>query len=267
MSANAETFIELRNVVFRRGTRLILDNVNLQVPHGTITAIMGPSGVGKSTILKLITGQLKPESGEVYVNGERIDTLSSNPLNQYRKTLGVMLQNSALFTDLNVFENVALPAREHTKLPEAVLRRLVLTKLHAVGLRGAIELMPRELSGGMARRVALARALVLDPELILYDEPFTGLDPIAVATVNDLIKHVNSALGVTSMLVTHNVSEMHKLVDQACILIAGKIAAYGTPTELNSATDPAVVQFMNGESDGPVPFHYPAASMEEDLLS
>ena len=267
MSSTSETFIELHNVVFRRGSRLILDHVDLQVPHGSITAIMGPSGVGKSTILKLITGQIKPDSGEVYVNGERIDTLGSRGLNQYRKKLGVMLQNSALFTDLNVFENVALPVREHTSLPEPILRRLVLTKLHAVGLRGGIDLMPRELSGGMARRVALARALVLDPELVLYDEPFTGLDPIAVATVNELIKHVNSALGVTSMLVTHNVTQMHKLVDRACILIAGKIAALGTPAELDNATDPAVIQFMTGKSDGPVPFHFPAPSMEEDLLA
>lgn len=268
MSSSEQTaFIELQNVVFRRGQRIILDNFSLRIPQGKVAAIMGPSGVGKSTVLKLITGQLKPESGQVIVNGQRIDTLPARQLNQYRKTLGVMLQNSALFTDLNVYENVALPVYEHTGLAETIVRRLVLTKLHAVGLRGALDLYPRELSGGMARRVALARALVLDPELVLYDEPFTGLDPIAVATVNQLIGHVNHALGLTSVLVTHNVEQISKLVDMAVILVEGKVAASGSPEELTNDQSPAVRQFMNGLADGPVPFHYPARELSEDLLA
>ncbi len=265
-SSETTAFIELENVVFRRGSRIILDDFSLSIPQASIAAIMGPSGVGKSTVLKLITGQIKPESGRVVVNGERIDEMSDRQLNQYRKTLGVMLQNSALFTDLSVYENVALPVREHTLLPETIIRRLVLTKLHAVGLRGAIDLYPRELSGGMARRVALARALVLDPALVLYDEPFTGLDPIAVATVSQLIRHVNAALGLTSVLVTHNVTQMGKLVDLACIIVAGKVAAVGSPQSLFDDKSPEVQQFMDGLPDGPVPFHYPATELSEDLL-
>lgn len=264
---SSSSFIELQDVVFRRGERVILDGFNLSIPQGSVAAIMGPSGVGKSTVLKLVTGQIKPESGRVIVNGQRIDQMSPNQLNQYRKTLGVMLQNSALFTDLSVYENVALPVREHTGLTDTIIRRLVLTKLHAVGLRGAIDLFPRELSGGMARRVALARALVLDPELVLYDEPFTGLDPIAVATVNELIRHVNQALGLTSVMVTHNVSQIGQLVDMAVILIEGKVAACGTPEQLVQDQTPAVVQFMTGQPDGPVPFHYPARELGEDLLA
>lgn len=263
----ATAFIELENVVFRRGTRVILDDFSLAIPRGSVVAIMGPSGVGKSTVLKLITGQIKPAAGRVAVNGQRIDEMSDRQLNHYRKTLGVMLQNSALFTDLSVYENVALPVREHTGLPETIIRRLVLTKLHAVGLRGATGLFPRELSGGMARRVALARALVLDPELVLYDEPFTGLDPIAVATVNQLIKRVNEALGLTSVLVTHNVEQMSTLVDLACIIVQGQVAAFGTPQALCQDQSPAIRQFMNGQADGPVPFHYPAEDFSGDLLA
>lgn len=268
MNSNSQTaFIELEDVVFRRGTRTILDGFSFSIPRGAVVAIMGPSGVGKSTVLKLITGQIKPESGRVAVNGQRVDEMSRRQLNQYRKTLGVMLQNSALFTDLSVYENVALPVREHTGLPETIVRRLVLTKLHAVGLRGAIDLFPRELSGGMARRVALARALVLDPELVLYDEPFTGLDPIAVATVNQLIRRVNEALGLTSVMVTHNVQQMSKLADLACIIVAGRVAASGSPESLRQDNSPAISQFMNGEVDGPVPFHYPADDLNGDLLA
>ncbi len=266
-SQPSSSFIELEDVVFRRGERVILDGFNLSIPQGSVAAIMGPSGVGKSTVLKLITGQIRPESGRVVVNGQRIDQMSADQLNQYRKTLGVMLQNSALFTDLSVYENVALPVREHTGLTDNIIRRLVLTKLHAVGLRGAINLFPRELSGGMARRVALARALVLDPELVLYDEPFTGLDPIAVATVNQLIRHVNEALGLTSVMVTHNVSQINQLVDLAVILIEGKVAASGRPEQLMQDQTPAVIQFLTGQADGPVPFHYPARELGEDLLA
>ncbi len=259
-------FIRLRDVVFRHDTLTVLDGLNLDIEQGSVVAILGPSGVGKSTILKLITGQLQPESGSVTVNQQRVDQLSGSKLNQYRKTLGVMLQNSALLTDMTVFENVALPVREHTRLPEAVIRRLVLSKLQAVGLRGAIDMLPRELSGGMARRVALARALVLDPELVLYDEPFTGLDPIAAAAVGKLIRHINEALNVTSLIITHDVERMQGLIDCAHIIIDGKIAVSGTPAELHEDTSPMIRQFMQGLADGPVPFHYPAPDLAEDLL-
>jgi len=264
--ASDGNFISLHDVVFRHDTRTILDGLNLDIAKGSVVAILGPSGVGKSTILKLITGQIRPVSGSVTVNRQRVDQLSGSKLNDYRKTLGVMLQNSALLTDMTVFENVALPVREHTRLPQPVIRRLVLSKLHAVGLRGSIDMLPRELSGGMARRVALARALVLDPELVLYDEPFTGLDPIAAATVSKLIRHVNEALNVTSVVITHDVERMQGLIDCAHIIIGGKIAASGTPAELAADESPMIRQFMQGLPDGPVPFHYPAPDLAEDLL-
>jgi len=264
--STTDSFISLRDVVFRHDTRNILDGLNLDIAQGSVVAILGPSGVGKSTILKLITGQIRPVSGSVMVNRQRVDQLSGSKLNGYRKTLGVMLQNSALLTDMTVFENVALPVREHTRLPEPVIRRLVLSKLQAVGLRGSIDMLPRELSGGMARRVALARALVLDPELVLYDEPFTGLDPIAAATVSKLIRHVNEALNVTSVVITHDVERMQGLIDCAHIMIGGKIAASGTPAQLAADDTPMIRQFMQGLPDGPVPFHYPAPDLAEDLL-
>lgn len=264
--SSTDRFICLRDVVFRHDTRNILDGLNLDIAQGSVVAILGPSGVGKSTILKLITGQIRPVSGTIMVNRQRVDQLSGRKLNDYRKTLGVMLQNSALLTDMTVFENVALPVREHTRLPEPVIRRLVLSKLQAVGLRGSIDMLPRELSGGMARRVALARALVLDPELVLYDEPFTGLDPIAAATVSKLIRHVNEALNVTSVVITHDVDRMQGLIDCAHIMIGGKIAASGTPAQLAADETPMIRQFMQGLADGPVPFHYPAPDLAEDLL-
>jgi len=265
-ASTTDSFISLRDVVFRHDTRNILDGLNLDIAQGSVVAILGPSGVGKSTILKLITGQIRPVSGTITVNRQRVDQLSGTQLNRYRKTLGVMLQNSALLTDMTVFENVALPVREHTRLPEPVIRRLVLSKLQAVGLRGSIDMLPRELSGGMARRVALARALVLDPELVLYDEPFTGLDPIAAATVSKLIRHVNEALNVTSVVITHDVDRMQGLIDCAHIMIGGKIAASGTPAQLAADETPMIRQFMQGLADGPVPFHYPAPDLAEDLL-
>jgi phospholipid/cholesterol/gamma-HCH transport system ATP-binding protein len=266
-ASEASAFIRLRGVSFAHGERRVIDGLDLDVARGSVVAILGPSGVGKSTILKFITGQLRPQQGSVTVGDVRVDHLRPGPLNRFRRTLGVMLQNSALLTDLSVFENVALPVREHTRLPESVLRRLVLTKLQAVGLRGAVELYPRELSGGMARRVALARALVLDPAVVLYDEPFTGLDPIAAAMVAKLIRHVNEALGLTSILVTHDVERMRGLVDCAHIVIGGRIAASGTPEALLNDAAPVVRQFIEGLPDGPIPFHYPAPDLAEDLLA
>lgn len=275
MSANSSTSdpmgefaIDIDNLHFARGEKAILNGVTMQIPRGSIVAMMGPSGVGKTTILKLIAGQLRPDQGSVVVNGRCVSRLSHRELYAYRRKIGVLLQNGALFTDLTVFENVATPVREHTDLPEPLIRRLVLTKLHSVGLRGAAGLMPSELSGGMARRVAFARAVVLDPDLVLYDEPLTGLDPIALSTVIRLMRQTNDALGSTSVVVTHNVDEMALLADYCYILVEGKVAGEGTPAALKHSESEAVRQFMNGLPDGPVPFHYPSRQgLAADLLS
>nr|NIP18094.1 ATP-binding cassette domain-containing protein [Xanthomonadales bacterium]NIX12881.1 ATP-binding cassette domain-containing protein [Xanthomonadales bacterium] len=261
-----DPIIRIRDLVFRRGERTILDHVDMDIPRGGIVAIMGPSGVGKTTILRLITGQLRPDSGTVEVNGELVSGMSTRDLHDFRKGVGVLLQNGALFTDLTVFENVATPLREHTDLPEPLVRRLVMSKLHSVGLGGTEELMPHELSGGMARRVALARAVVLDPKIVLYDEPMTGLDPIAISTVRRLMRETNDALGLTSIVVTHNVTQMRRLVDYCYIIAAGRIAGEGPPEELTHSTDPAVDQFMNGKVDGPIPFHYDIGGRNWNLL-
>jgi phospholipid/cholesterol/gamma-HCH transport system ATP-binding protein len=258
--------IRIRNLTFRRGTRTILDDVSMDIPRGGIVAIMGPSGVGKTTVLRLISGQLKPDSGTVEVNGARVSEMSFRALHDLRKDVGVLLQNGALFTDLTVFENVATPVREHSNLPEPLVRRLVMAKLHSVGLGGTEELMPHELSGGMARRVALARAVVLDPKIVLYDEPMTGLDPIAVSTVQRLMRETNDALGLTSIVVTHNVVQMKKLVDYCYIIASARIAGEGPPAELADSGDPAVDQFMNGKVEGPIPFHYDSAGQGWSLL-
>ncbi|GAB4200689.1 MAG: phospholipid ABC transporter ATP-binding protein MlaF [Wenzhouxiangellaceae bacterium] len=262
-----DTLVQLRNVTFYRGDRRVLDDVSLDAKRGQIIALMGPSGVGKSTLLKMITGQLTPDYGTVEVANQCISSKSTKDLKSYRRKIGVLLQNGALFTDLDCFENVALPLREHTQLSESLIHRVVLGKLHAVGLRGAARLMPRQLSGGMARRVALARTVALDPELVLYDEPLAGLDPISLASVMRLIRSLNSALGLTSIIVTHNVDEMSVLADYAYLLIEGQVAAHGTPDELANHDSPIVHQFMNGLPDGPVPFHYPAADLATDLLA
>lgn len=248
--------ITIRDLVYSRGSKTILDGVSMDIPEGRMVAIMGPSGVGKTTILKLISGQLAPDSGTIEVHGQDVNKLGHHELRHLRRDIGVLLQNGALFTDLTVFENIATPLREHTDLPEPLLHRLVMTKLRAVGLVGIEELMPHELSGGMARRVALARAVVLDPAVMLYDEPMTGLDPIAVSTVRTLMRETNEALGLTSVIVTHNVAQMAKLVDYCYIIAEGKIAGEGSPIELAESADPAVDQFMNGKVDGPIPFHY-----------
>ena len=268
MSINkTDPIIRIRNLVFKRGNRTILDDISLDIPRGGIVAIMGPSGVGKTTILRLISGQLRPDSGSIEVNGNLVSEMSRKQLQNFRKDVGVLLQNGALFTDLTVFENVATPVREHANLPEPLIRRLVMAKLHSVGLGGTEDLMPHELSGGMARRVALARAVVMDPKIVLFDEPMTGLDPIAISTVSRLMRETNDALGLTSIVITHNVAEMKRLVDYGYIIAAAKIAGEGPPDELTDSSNQRVDQFMNGKVDGPIPFHYDASGKNWNLLS
>ena len=251
-----EPVIRIKDLVFRRGRTTILDGVSMDIRRGSIVAFMGPSGVGKTTILRLISGQLRPNEGTIEINGELVSNMSDRELLIFRRNIGVLLQDGALFTDLTVFENIATPVREHTELPEPLIRRLVMSKLNAVGLGGIEHRMPHELSGGMARRVAFARAVVLDPDIMLYDEPMTGLDPIAISTIARLMRETNDALGLTSIVVTHNVNQMRKLVDYCYIIASSKIAGEGPPEELHASTDPSVNQFMNGRVDGPIPFHY-----------
>ncbi len=248
--------IKIRDLVFRRGDRTILDGVNIDIPRGSIVAFMGPSGAGKTTILRLISGQLRPDAGTIEVNGHRVSAMSRRELHRFRRNIGVLLQDGALFTDLTVFENIATPVREHTDLPESLVRRLVMSKLSAVGLGGIEERMPHELSGGMARRVAFARAVVLDPDIMLYDEPMTGLDPIAVSTIRTLMRETNDALGQTSIVVTHNVSQVRRFADYCYIIASAKIVGEGPPDKLTASTEPSVDQFMNGKVEGPIPFHY-----------
>jgi phospholipid/cholesterol/gamma-HCH transport system ATP-binding protein len=252
----SEYVIRIRDLVYRRGRKTILEGISLDIRRGSVVAFMGPSGVGKTTILRLISGQLVPDEGRIEVNGKEVSAMSTRQLRLFRRNIGVLLQDGALFTDLTVFENIATPLREHTNLPEPLVRRLVMSKLSAVGLGGTEELMPHELSGGMARRVAFARAVVMDPAIMLYDEPLTGLDPIAVSTVRTLMRETNDALGLTSLVVTHNVPQMKQLVDYCYIIASEKIAGEGTPDELAESTEPSVHQFMNGVLDGPIPFHY-----------
>lgn len=251
-----EPIIRISNVHFQRDQKVILDGVSMDIHRGSIVAIMGPSGVGKTTILRLISGQLQPSKGQIEVNGKLISSLSRRELYECRKDIGVLLQNGALFTDLTVFENVATPLREHTDLSEDEIRERVLAKLESVGLAGTEQLMPHSLSGGMSRRVALARAVILNPKIVLFDEPLTGLDPIAMSTVGRLIRETNDQLGLTSVIVTHNVAQMKKLVDYCFILASAKLIAEGSPQALMHNDDPAVDQFMNGKVDGPISFKY-----------
>lgn len=257
--------VELRNVTFGYGDRTILRDLSLQVPRGKITALMGASGGGKTTVLRLIGGQQRAKQGQVLVAGQDVGQMNAQQLYAMRRRMGMLFQFGALFTDMSVLDNVAFPLREHTDLPEDMVRDIVLMKLHAVGLRGARDLMPSQVSGGMARRVALARAIALDPDLVMYDEPFAGLDPISLGTAARLIRTLNDTLGLTSILVSHDLEETFHVADHVVILGAGGVAAQGTPDEVRQSTDPLVQQFIHARPQGPVPFHYPAPSLEQDF--
>ncbi len=261
-----DALVDMANVDFAYDTRPILSGISLRIPRGKLVAIMGGSGCGKTTLLRLIGGQLKPTGGRITVDGHNLSELSRNEMYSLRRRMGMLFQFGALFTDLNVFDNVAFPLREHTGLPADMVRDLVMTKLHAVGLRGAHKLMPAELSGGMARRVALARAVALDPMLVMYDEPFAGLDPISLAVVGQLIRRLNDALGASSIMVTHDVHESLEIVDYLYFLSGGRVVAEGTPDEIRASQDPFVHQFVNAEIDGPLPFHFPADDYRKTLM-
>jgi len=247
--------------------RPIFDGLDVDIPRGKVTAVMGPSGTGKTTLLRLITGQVRADTGSIHVAGEDMRNLKRADLYALRRRMGMLFQNGALLTDFNVFENVAFPIREHTDLPERLIRQLVLTKLEAVGLRGAADLMPSELSGGMGRRVALARAIVMDPEILIYDEPFVGLDPISMGVILRLIRRLNDTLGLTSIVVSHDVQEISTVSDNVFLLSAGKVVARGTPQELRANPSEVVRQFVGGLPDGPVAFHYPASDYYGQLLA
>lgn len=259
--------VSIKNLTFSRGNRKIFDDISLDIHRGKITAIMGPSGTGKTTLLKIIGGQLRPDKGSVKVNGQNVHQLSLKNLYQLRKNMGMLFQSGALLTDMDVYNNVAFPLREHTQLNESMIRSLVLMKLEAVGLRGARHLMPSELSGGMARRVALARAIALDPLMIMYDEPFTGQDPISMATLVQLIKTLNVTLKLTSIIVSHDVKETAAIADYIYVLSQGKVVGHGSPEMIEQSDSDWVQQFMHGNADGPVHFHFPASDYADDLFA
>lgn len=261
-----ENFVEIQNMSFQRGARIIYDNLTLTFPQGKVTAVMGPSGTGKTTLLKLIGGQLKPTEGSVVVAGVDVACAGRAELFDVRKRMGMLFQSGALFSDLSVYENVAFPLRAHTDLPEDMIRDIVLMKLHSVGLRGARELMPSELSGGMARRAALARAIALDPEMVMYDEPFTGQDPISMSVLLQLIRLLNDTLQLTSIIVSHDVQETLSIADYLYIIADGRVIGEGEPEQLMSSESALVQQFMLGLPDGPVPFHFPAQNYRDDIL-
>lgn len=267
MNDNNTALVEVRNLSFARGDRMIFDGVDLDIQRGKITAIMGPSGTGKTTMLRLIGGQLRPQQGTVKVDGQEVATLRHGALYRLRKRMGMLFQNGALLTDMNVFDNVAFPIREHTDLSDDMIRDLVLMKLHAVGLRGARDLMPSELSGGMARRVALARAIALDPMIMMYDEPFTGQDPISMGVLVRLIRDLNDALGLTSIIVSHDIAETCSIADYIYLLSNGKVVGHGTAEELGRSSSEWAQQFLKGLPDGPVPFHYQADDYLQDMLA
>jgi len=262
-----DILVKTRDLSFKRGDRMIFDGVDIDIRRGSVTAIMGPSGTGKTTLLRLIGGQLSPDKGTVIVDGENVHALGHGQLYQLRKRMGMLFQNGALLTDLNVYDNVAFPLREHTHLSESLIHKLVLMKLEAVGLRGARNLMPNELSGGMSRRVALARAIALDPMMIMYDEPFTGQDPISMGVLVRLIRLLNDALGLTSVIVSHDIQETLTIADDIYLLSGGKVVARGTSDELNQSSSEWAQQFLKGQPDGPVPFHYPSRDYADDLLN
>ena len=266
MAGTAENIIEVRDLDYTRGRLEIFKGLNINIRRGDVTAVMGPSGTGKTTLLRLITRQLVPDRGHIFIDGIDIATLNQKELYRLRRRFGVLFQNGALLTDFSVFENVAFPLREHTKLPNRLIRHVVLTKLHAVGLRGAADMMPAQLSGGMARRVALARAMVMDPDILIYDEPFVGLDPISMGVIVRLVRKMNDALGITSILVSHDVQEVASVADCSYLISNGKVAASGSPIELQNTQSKLVQQFMHGMADGPVAFHFAAPDYEEQLL-
>jgi phospholipid/cholesterol/gamma-HCH transport system ATP-binding protein len=257
--------VACRELSFGYGERRILDGVTFSVPRGKVTALMGASGGGKTTVLRLIGGQVRPQHGSLTFEGQEVATLDPTGLYAIRRRMGMLFQFGALFTDMSVFDNVAFPLREHTELPEALVRDIVLMKLNAVGLRGARDLMPSEVSGGMARRVALARAIALDPELVMYDEPFAGLDPISLGTAAQLIRRLNDTLGITSIVVSHDLEETFRIADQVIVLANGRIAAQGTPEQVRASDDPLVSQFVNARPEGPVRFHYPGPTVAQDF--
>lgn len=264
-SSQASPLVELRHLTFGYGERVILDDVSLRVPRGKVTALMGASGGGKTTVLRLIGGQNQAQQGELLFDGQDVTRMDQTQLYAARRRMGMLFQFGALFADLDVFENVAFPLREHTDLPDALIRDIVLMKLNAVGLRGARDLMPSEVSGGMARRIALARAIALDPELVMYDEPFSGLDPISLGTAARLIRHLNDAMGLTSIFVSHELEQTFGIADHVIILANGKVALEGPPDEVRKSTDPLIYQYVNALPDGPVRFHYPGVTVEEDF--
>ena len=266
MQDGTANIIEIRGVSFSQGDRVIFDGIDMDIPRGQITAIMGPSGTGKTTLMRLITGQIKPDAGTILVDGENISTLARSDLYRVRRKMGMLFQSGALFTDRTVYDNVAFPLREHTNFTETMIRDLVLMKLQAVGLRGARDMLPSELSGGMTRRAALARTIALDPEMVIYDEPFAGQDPIGMGVLLQLIKLLNNALGLTSVVVSHDIHETASIADKLYVLSQGKVIGAGAPDELMSSESSMVTQFMKGEPDGPVPFHYPAHDYFDDLL-
>jgi len=262
----SEYIVEVEDVHYSRGGKPIFTGLNIQFKRGEVTAVMGPSGTGKTTLLGLVTGRLIPDHGRVLVYGENISALQRERLYELRKHMGMLFQAGALLTDLSVFENVAFPLREHTRLPDRLIRHIVLTKLHAVGLRGAWQMLPGELSGGMGRRVGLARAMVMDPSLLIYDEPFVGLDPISLGVIVRLVRRMNDALDISSIVVSHDVAEVSSVADCSYLISDGKVVASGTPEDLHNDGNEVVRQFMSGMADGPVPFHYPSPDYHEQLL-
>jgi phospholipid/cholesterol/gamma-HCH transport system ATP-binding protein len=265
LALDAKPLVELNNLTFGYGDRVILDNISLTIPRGKVTALMGASGGGKTTVLRLIGGQYRAQQGVLLFDGDDVTRMNQKELYAARRRMGMLFQFGALFADLNVFDNVAFPLREHTQLSEELIRDIVLMKLNAVGLRGARDLRPSDLSGGMARRVALARAIALDPELVMYDEPFAGLDPISLGTAARLIRQLNDTMGLTSVFVSHDLEETFAIADQVIILANGKVAMAGTPDEVKQSTDPLVHQYVNALPDGPVRFHYPGPTVAEDF--